>query len=175
MKKKGFVIAFHNDETKNPYHGFTCVNIAIRTLKPHIPGEIAEKISSFFGSKNKKEKEEFDRVKSRISLEAGIAQCDKEVLAFVKSKIEEGDNIFLDLKEEHSRRHNESALREQYFVIVPVFVTLTEFKLLNLEYFSVADIHSIVDLVTRSQAGMLRYNPNLMDIDESRPREGVRA
>src|SRR5690606_22671871 len=150
MRRKGFVIAFHNDEIRNPYHGFTCVNVAIRTLKPHIPGEVAEKVSSFFGSKNKKEKEEFDRVKSRISLEAGIARHDEEVLTFVKRKIEGGDNIFLDLKEEHSRRHNESALREQYFVIVPVFVTLTEFKLLSFEHFSVRNIRDIVDLVTRS-------------------------
>lgn len=173
MRKKGFVIAFHNDETRNPYHGFTCVNVAIRTLKPHIPGEVAEKVSSFFGSENKEGKEEFDRVKSRISLEAGIARCDEEVLAFVKRKIEEGDNIFLDLKEEHSRRHNASELRERYFTIVPIFVTLTEFKLLNPEYFSVADIRDIVILVTKSQAGRLRYNQDLKEVDAPRSGGGV--
>jgi len=147
MQKTGFVIAFHNDEELHPYHGLTCKDRAIRLVKPHIPTEILSRLRG-------DNKAEFDRVRSRISLEAGITRIDAEVLLFIERKVANGDTIFLDLKRSDAKAHNNSEFSD-LFRIVSIRVTLTEFELLDADYFSEEQRREIIDIVERSQGGAL--------------------
>lgn len=154
---KGFVIAFHNCDSENRYHGLTCKDRAIRKLKPYIPYDIVSKLRQVV------EKAEFDKVRGRISLESGIAQRDTEVLAFVEGKVKEGESIFLDLTEEDALRHNGSEL-VTLFVIASVYVTQEHFRLMNPEFFTSEEQEEIVAIVRESQDGVLTEIQNEPEI-----------
>jgi|AntRauTorckE6833_2_1112554.scaffolds.fasta_scaffold21170_3 hypothetical protein len=145
---KGFVIAFHNNDEENRYHGLTCKDRAIRKLKPYIPYDILSKFRQVDS------KVEFDKVRSRISLESGIAQKDGEVLAFIERKVKDGESIFLDLTEEDALRHNGSELTSLFF-IASVYVTQEHFALMNPGPYTANEREEIARIVEESQDGVL--------------------
>jgi hypothetical protein len=140
-EKQGFVIAFHCDQARHPYLGLTYKDRALRTVKPYIPGEIASALHTLGG------KEDFDKLLVRISLEAGIANEDKDVLDFVHRKVAKGEPIFLDLTEGDASKHNESPHAQSHFLIASVLVTPNSIALTNAELFSAEEQVSIVSIV----------------------------
>lgn len=148
-KDRGFVIAFHNNETQFPYLGLHCRDRAIRSLKRHISAEIVRNLMDR-GRKDQKE------VLKRMGLETGILNRDGEVLEFIQRKIAQGDSIFLDFKEQDAIAHNISK-SAQLFLIVSILVTPSTFTFLNADRFSRRERDLIVSIVDRSQDGSLKY------------------
>jgi hypothetical protein len=144
--EQSFVIAFHNDEDKHPYLGLTCKDRAIRTIKPYIPGDILTSL------RNLKDKTEFDEMRVKMSLEAGIAMHDERVLNFVLRKVTEGESIFLDLTLADAEKHNESGFASSHFVIASVLCLSDKwFDLVNTEKFTREDKDRILSIVHESQ------------------------
>lgn len=145
-KDRGFVIAFHNNEGLNPYLGLSCRDRAIRNLKRYIPSDIVARLRR----RNDK------KVLIRMSLEAGIINCDEEVLSFIQKKIRRGEPIFLDFKEKDAIVHNESK-HAQRFLIASIHVSASEFTFLNSDIFSPYEVERIIEIVEKSQEGILSY------------------
>lgn len=146
VEKKGFVIAFHNDEEKHPYWGLACRDEAIRSLKQNLATKFALR------ARNGGERDSFPLA----SIESKLSGRDLEALATVERKVRRGESIFLDFKESDARAHNESDYA-QLFLIASIHVTPEHFSFLNPELFSKEDREEIIDIVNRSQNEKLYY------------------
>jgi len=67
-KTLSFVIAFFCDPIEHPYLSLTFKDMVLRFVKPYIPGEVASVLATLW------EKQDFDELLRRISLEAGIVK-----------------------------------------------------------------------------------------------------